>query len=204
MKYKLISAAVLVTVFFTFTECKTKNEDKKGEVIPAAREVSPAKPDSSVSVYQAALVGDLSLVSMHIDNGFDVNIPDEEGRTTLMFAAYNGNILVLKKLLEKKASVNLQDVRGRTALMMASSGPYPDAVKLLLDHFADPDITDKEEHFTALMFAAAEGQLEVVRVLLSHKADPALKDIDGDDAFTFALNNGHNEVAALLQSVKTK
>ena len=85
--------------------------------------------------------------------------------------------------------------------MMASSGPFPETVKLLLDHYADPDIADKEEHFTAIMYASAEGQLEVVRLLLAHNADPTLKDIDGDNALTFAANNGHPYVVELLKSV---
>jgi ankyrin repeat protein len=87
-------------------------------------------------------------------------------------------------------------------LMLASSGPYAESVKLLLDNYADPNIIDNEEHFTALMYAASEGQLEVVKLLLAGKADPSLKDIDGDDAQTFAKNNGHGKVALILQSIK--
>jgi ankyrin repeat protein len=73
---------------------------------------------------------------------------------------------------------------------------------LLLDKYADPNITDDEEHFTALMYAASEGQLDVVKLLLSAKADPSLKDVDGDNALVFAKNNGHSEVVVLLQSLK--
>jgi ankyrin repeat protein len=50
------------------------------------------------------------------------------------------------------------------------------------------------------MYAAAEGQLEVVKILLTYRADPSLKDIDGDDARTFAERNGHKEISALLKS----
>jgi ankyrin repeat protein len=42
----------------------------------------------------------------------------------------------------------------------------------------------------------------VVKILLSYRADPFLKDVDGDDALTFARNNGHTEVATLLQGIK--
>lgn len=49
------------------------------------------------------------------------------------------------------------------------------------------------------MHAAAEGQLEVVRVLLEYGADPSLKDVDGDNAYIFALRNGHTAVAELLK-----
>jgi ankyrin repeat protein len=102
------------------------------------------------------------------------------------------------KLIGKGASINLCDNLGRTALMFASSGPYPSAVKLLLANQADPNIADAEDHFTALMYAAAEGQTDVIRILLTFKADPSLKDIDGDNALSFAEKNGHQDIVKLL------
>jgi len=67
----------------------------------------------------------------------------------------------------------------------------------LQDH---SDMVDGEEHYTAIMYAAAEGHLDVVKILLDSNADPTIKDIDGDDAATFALNNDHKEVADMIQS----
>ena len=90
---------------------------------------------------------------------------------------------------------------GRTALLYASTGPFAPTVKLLLDHQADPNMVDFDEHFSPLMHAAAEGQLEVVKLLLENGADPTLKDIDGETAALFARTNGHTEVAGLIQSV---
>ena len=158
--------------------------------------------DLNISIHDAALNGQMSRLAEGLEAGIDVNSRDQEGRTALMYAAYNGHTQAIKILIEKGGLVNLADNYGRTALMMASSGPFPATVKMLLDNQADPNMTDSEEHFTALMYAAAEGQLDVVRILLSYRADPALKDIDGDDALTFAVNNGHKEVASLLQSLK--
>jgi ankyrin repeat protein len=198
MNIKTIIVLIFLVATLILPGCKTRNEKSKPAPKPSSTELNSEKPGPGVSAYQAALDGDLSQVSMQIDNGFNVNAPDEEGRTALMYAAFNGHTAVLKKLLEKGASINLRDPNGRTALMMAASGPYPDAVRLLLENSADPNLTDREEHFTALMFAAAEGQLEIVKILISNRADPLLKDIDGDDAYSFALNNGHKEVATLL------
>jgi ankyrin repeat protein len=84
--------------------------------------------------------------------------------------------------------------------MLAASGPFPAAVKLLLDNRADPNLIDKDEHFSALMYAAAEGQIDVVKVLLKYQADPMLKDIDGDNALKFAKDNGHKQVVDYLAS----
>lgn len=152
------------------------------------------------SFFEAALNGYLSEVMKSINNGTDINKKDEDGRTALMYAAYNGHNLVMQKLIEKGASVDERDLNGRTALMFAASGPFPGSVKLLLENKAEPNLTDTQEHFSALMYAAAEGHLEGVKILLKCGADPSLKDIDGDNALTFAGNNGHKEVVDYLRS----
>ena len=202
MRFKTYIIVSLFLPYFLITGCKTQNENTKGVVMPVSREVSSIKPTQNISIHQAALDGQLSQLMELLVEGLNVNSQDKEGRTALMYAAFNGHTEIIRKLIEKGALVNLCDIYGRTALMMGSSGPYPDAVKVLLDHQADPNIADKEEHFTALMYAAAEGQSEVAKLLLAYRADPFLKDVDGDDAMTFADNNGHREVTVLLQSIK--
>ena len=72
--------------------------------------------------------------------------------------------------------------------------------KVLLDNRADPNIADTEERFTALMYASAEGHIDNVRILLAYNSDPSLKDVDGDSAITFAIRNGHTDIANLLRS----
>lgn len=193
--------AVLITIF-ALTGCRgqTENKNKKEPLIQTSREVVNAKPVRDNSFFEAALNGQFVEIKKLLENGTDVNLKDQEGRTALMYAAFNGHTVIMEKLLEKGASVNLRDAYGRTALMLASSGPFPAAVKLLLDHRADPDMADGEEHFTALMYAAAEGQLEIVQLLLKNKANPTLKDVDGDNALTFAEKNGHKDIVILLKS----
>jgi len=50
------------------------------------------------------------------------------------------------------------------------------------------------------MHAAAEGNLEVVKILLEAGSDPALKDVDGDNAASFARQAGHIAVADYLEA----
>jgi ankyrin repeat protein len=84
--------------------------------------------------------------------------------------------------------------------MYASSGDFADAVELLLQRGADANVQGTLEGFTPLMTAAAEGLVEVVRLLLAAGADRDLEDKDGDTALSFARQNGHAEVVALLES----
>ena len=204
MKYTRSTSFILLVPLFILFSCKNRKDNSAKNANPVQEEVAlrMSKPLPAVSSHAAALNGQSAPVAAHIEAGTDVNLKDREERTPLMYASFNGHTEVIKKLVEKGADINLQDIYGRSALMMASSGPYPVAVKLLLAHGADPNLVDKEEHFTALMYAAAEGQLDVVKLLLAHGADPGMKDVDGDNALTFAANNGHVNIVSLLKSIE--
>ncbi len=204
MRCKSLKVFVLFASIIVLTDCKTRNETKKVSGTVVSNEVKKSDSGENNSLSEAAFNGHLEEVMKLLDKGIDVNIKDQDGRTALMYAAFNGHTFVMQKLLAKGALVNLCDTNGRTALMLASSGPFPASVKLLLDYKADPNMYDKAELFTALMYAAAEGHLDIVKMLINHKADPARKDIDGDNALTFAQNNGHKEIVNLLKPLLNK
>lgn len=150
-------------------------------------------------LFQSAMQGDLVRVTESLKQGSEVNGLDEEKRSALMLAGFEGHTEVAKYLLENGADVNLADINGRTALMFASSGPFPETVALLLEKGANVNAADTHEGWTALMFAAGEGQFEVCQALLHGGADKALKDKDGDQAIDHAGNNKHQKVVDLLK-----
>lgn len=211
--YIIISIIIYINISIISTSCKNisvqdnKSPATTGDTIPEGPVINPVVDDTlsvfpmapaNDSIFEAALSGLRSEVIRMLNTGIDINSLDQDGRTVLMYASFDGHTELMRDLLKRGVNVNLQDNYGRTALMLASSGPFPDAVKLLLDHGADPNIVDKAEKYSALMYAAAEGQLEVVKILLKYHADPNLKDIDGEDAVTFAGNNGHDDVVEYL------
>jgi len=156
-------------------------------------------PLEEESFRQAALEGDLDKVQLLLKQRVKCDVSDQEGHTALMFAAYNGHSEIILALLDAGAEVDQKDLMDRTALLYGATGPFPETVKILLDHGADPNQVDSDEHFSPLMHAAAEGNLEVVKVLLDHGAKKALKDVDGDDASSFAAQAGHGHVVEYLK-----
>ena len=198
-----ISILLISVLFISSTACGGKKAGNIQEVQqPANSEESTAMPERVIPVervFEAALNGELPYIQQALEKGFDANTTDPEKHTALMLAAYNGHSELVSLLLKHGADPDILDLNDRTALMYASTGPFPETVSLLLDAGASLNLIDKEEHFTALMFAAAEGQSEIVRMLLDHGADKSLRDIDGESAYDFALNNGHEEAVKMLK-----
>jgi len=177
-------------------EAKVQQE----KITPAVS--SKSDPASEESLRQAALDGKQDQVNSLLEAGTEVDAADVDGHTALMFAAFNGHSDIVLLLLDQDAELDRRDLMGRTALLYASTGPFPETVTILLDRGAKPNVVDSDEHFTPLMHAAAEGNLAVVKVLIEYGADLTLKDVDGDDAESFALQAGHQQLAEYLHSLR--
>ncbi|TFH28172.1 MAG: ankyrin repeat domain-containing protein [Bacteroidia bacterium] len=201
------SVVAIFLLLFLALACKNQSDSVESSKVESSQKAPTqapllvADPVSEDQLRQASYEGNGAKVKEYLEQGVNVNAEDPEGRTALIFAAFNGHSEILLDLFTAGAKVDSRDMLGRTALMYASTGPFPEAVKILLDKGAEPNVVDSDEHFTALMHAAAEGQLEVVKVLMSHGADHTLKDIDGDDAASFAQQAGHTAVVNYLQGV---
>jgi ankyrin repeat protein len=166
---------------------------------PAQVQISPAEEEAFRT---AAHDGQLEQVKALFKKGVACDAVDQEGHTALMFAAFNGHSEIVIYLLDAGAEINKRDYLDRTALLYSSTGPFPETVKILLDRGADPNMVDSDEHFSPVMHAAAEGHLEVVKVLIAYGADKSLKDVDGDDAASFAAQSGHMQVVEYLKSTE--
>lgn len=76
------------------------------------------------------------------------NVQDNEGRTALMSAISPlFKLDVVKAILEKTTDINLQNNKGETALMIACKSGYSEAVRVLLEKGANPNIADNNSHY---------------------------------------------------------
>ncbi|XP_061097474.1 ankyrin repeat domain-containing protein 63-like [Conger conger] len=110
-------------------------------------------------------------------------------------------------LLQRGASVNHQDERGRTALSHACEHGYLDAVKVLVQNNADPELVDSWGN-TALMYASVGGHSPVVDFLVRAFKRLGLE-IDrqnkvGNSAVEVAKYLGHQECFSALTSKAKK
>ncbi|KAF5838655.1 ankyrin repeat-containing domain protein [Dunaliella salina] len=117
-----------------------------------------------VCVCVCASAGDVELLKRLIQEGGNVDEPDEEGRTALHFACGYGEIDCAKVLIEAKAKLDAVDNNQNTALHYAAGYGQAEACKLLVESKADRNAKNMDGK-TALEVAQLNEQEEVVKAL---------------------------------------
>jgi ankyrin repeat protein len=149
-------------------------------------------------VADAASEADAGHVRALIAAGADVNLPQADGSTALLWAAYQSDPQLVAELIAAGADPNAANKFGVTPLLQASrTGDVP-VIDALLAGGADPDIAIRDGE-TPLMAAARAGSVPSVAVLLEHGADPdAAEAFQGQTALMWATAEGHLEVVDAL------
>ena len=95
---------------------------------------NPAYMNDRDALVAAAWDGFTDLVSQLLDNGTDINIQDETGRTALIAATDQGYHGVVSLLLDRGADPNKKDKDGDTALDIARFKEHKDIASLIIQH----------------------------------------------------------------------
>ncbi len=155
---------------------------------------------------QAAKTGDAPLVRNWIALGHNVDEMGEDGRTPLVWAAYNGHTEVVRFLIEDRIDVNTTtpDMHGMTALQAAAAGGHANIAQILIDAGSDVNAQQDVNGATALLYATSSGQIEVVQVLIDAKAELNVKTLEGKTALTYAKESNQADIVKLLNDAGAK
>ncbi len=151
-------------------------------------DVNAAQPDGATALAWAAFIDDRETAEMLLSAGAKVNTADQYGETPLTLAAANGDAALVRDLFQGQLTPIPAPPSGNheTALMKAANSGSVEAVQLLLDKGAAPNVAELAKGQTALMWAAAEGHADVVKVLLDHGADVKAASKAGFNALVFS------------------
>ncbi|OAL24496.1 hypothetical protein AYO22_05285 [Fonsecaea multimorphosa] len=142
------------------------------------------------------------ILDLLIEKGADLNEPLPTWNTILLLAAESwprfARVPLIQRALEAGADVAEQNEDGKSALYLAAVGGDVEAVRLLLEHGADPNQRNKRNKFgpgdhdehgtTALHEAAQRGNVEMARLLIEAGADAEAADEDGNTVLHEAVN----------------
>lgn len=153
---------------------------------------------ASGTIAAAARSGDLDQSRELINAGADVNLPEPDGTTPLLWAVYKSAPELVKILLDAGADPNLANKLDINPLLQASR--YGDAgmISALLAKGASFTNT-KPGVESPLMAAARSGSVEAVKVLLKAGANPNASELlENQTAMMWAAAEGHLEVVRVL------
>lgn len=146
----------------------------------------------------AAWEGNIEMMELFVSRGANVNRANASGEQALMFAAWRGHLEATRWLLERGAQLNRNGLQW-SALHYAVFAGHEKVVQLLIERGANLNARSTNGS-TPLMMAAREGRDGLASMLLGLGADPTVTNDHGDDAFVWAMRNGHPQIAKTLGS----
>jgi len=128
----------------------------------------------------------------------DIDLRRAPNVAEFMRACAAGQLETLRDLLQRDPGLARERLAGGTTGLHAAV-LHPDAVRLLLEHGADPNVRDRGDNATPLHYAAAHGTLESVRSLLDAGADVhGTGDLHDGEVIGWAARKGNEAVVNLL------
>ncbi|MCL7032641.1 hypothetical protein MKW94_027747, partial [Papaver nudicaule] len=134
-------------------------------------DVDPKDGRGITPLYHAIFEGHLDTVRYLLENGAYADASSDANYTPLRCAAESGDIKIITLLLSRGARVDVAS-RSGTALQEAAFNGHRDAVKVLLDHGANPNVAIGLYTYIPLFSAISAKSWECVELLLQAGADP--------------------------------
>ncbi|CAM8987042.1 unnamed protein product [Rhodiola kirilowii] len=167
------------------TVADIKDANKRGALHFAAREgktevckylleelkldVNTRDDDGETPLVHATRQGHTETAKYLLEFGADPAIASDMGTTALHHSAAIGNVELLRLFLLKGIDVDAQSDSG-TPLIWAAGHDQHDAVRVLLEHHANPN-AETDDNITPLISAVAAGSLACVELLIEAGAN---------------------------------
>ncbi len=149
-------------------------------------------------MHKGALCGFWEMCDMLLYYDLPADPVDEDKRTPLMLAAFDGYDSTVNVLIENQAFVNHADTNGNTALHMAAQNGHADVIKTLLNAGSKPAISNNN-NYTALDIATMNGRLECSKLLLEKGANINNSITPAFNQLTLAKKSGNRKLVKLLK-----
>ncbi|KAH6712082.1 hypothetical protein BKA61DRAFT_609575 [Leptodontidium sp. MPI-SDFR-AT-0119] len=157
------------------------------DMLPSGPEQSPDE-----DIMQLARLGDIQGIERLYESGkFDAKYCDAEGITPLHWAAINNQYAMCQFLLNAGADVNKKGGESvATPAMWAAQRCHYYTVHLLLEHGADPLVTDVQG-YNILHLATFEGNIFLLVLLLHQNINVDIPDLQGHTCLMWAAYKGY-------------
>jgi len=165
--------------------------------------VSDANKSIIIKLSKALATDDLTGAKSLIESvDFDINAPDNDGRTLLIASVLSEDYLTTEKLLQLGANPNLlHDVyKSKSAFGWAAAYKDDSFLKLLLQYGADINLQNSKQRTMPypIYNAIAADRNDNLKFLLANGANPDVIDKTGLTPLMFTATSGSWEMALIL------
>ncbi|MDH3388962.1 MAG: ankyrin repeat domain-containing protein, partial [Gammaproteobacteria bacterium] len=158
---------------------------------------------SRAGVFDAIQHNDAALIDTLVSKGYDLNLSDSQGNTTVMAALLAGWPRLARTLIANSSQLDQANSQGTRPLHMASTRNYQGIVRILLNANVGVDEPDSRGE-TALMLAVKNENIEIARMLLDKGAKYDLINNKQKSAVDFAYAGDNPKGRALFASYGIK
>ena len=168
-------------------------------IIKHVAAVSVKNTSNETTLMTAFLKENGNDINVLINAGVDPNIVDASGHTWL-HASTDGDCgkEVLQAIMSHGVDVNAKTKDSKTALMLACRKGNIDAINILLNAGADPNIIDASGHTCLHHAVAGVCSKEVLLTIINYGADVNMKSKNNTTALMVASERGNIEAITLL------
>ena len=165
-------------------------------------DVNTTSKNSVTVLMTACNNGNTDAIHVLLNAGADANIVDADGDTCLHYAAGNYQCTeVLQAIISHGVDVNATTKENVTALIIACDTKNTDAIPVLLNAGADPNIADANG-YTCLHYAAQSIQCtEILQAIISHGINVNATNKVNVTALEIACQKGNNKTINVLLNV---
>jgi len=160
-----------------------------------------ASKKTALDIFEATALGRLDLLKQCLrDDPSAIDARSKDGFTALHFACFFGQPDAARLLIEGGAAVDAVAANPSQVMPLhsAASARNLEAACLLLEHRA-PVNARQQGGWVPIHAAAQNGDRPMAELLLKYRADPKLANDQGKTSAMVAREQGHAEIATLLE-----
>ncbi len=153
--------------------------------------------NDTTPLHICAAEGDVVALRSLLEDGADIDIRDELGKTALHLAAGNGHPEVIRALVELGTLIDVEDFEACRPLHDAAQNGETESARVLLELGAELSAQNRDSN-SPIHLAAKYGRKETVYLLIHLGEDPNLNGFGRYKPLHFATRGEHHETMDVL------
>ena len=182
-----------------YAVCEGCCKDMLSTVVNHGADINATSNKNVTSLMLACEKGNMDAINVLLNAGADPNIADAEGDACLQYAARNDCCTeIVQAIISRCVDINATNKNNITALMMVCEKINKNAINVLLNAGADPNITDADGDICLHSAARNNCCTEVLQAILSHGGDVNATGKEKRTALMIACKKGNKQAINVL------